>query len=145
MSTVRLHKCATLRHVWVGARQELVGNDGIRIGPVCPKALPAGSQALVGIQTALAKQAAHLFTGRGEHDYVVVEAYSLQPLLSPYADPGIRSIAVRACGTSTGNRSWAVFVTFRYWLHNNRSAALSNALLFAARTRQEWVVWYRYE
>lgn len=110
--------------------------------PACPTARAPSADPLVAIAAAVRRAAPHIFNRPGERPYRIEELYSL---LSPYAEPGVWRTAARACGNTVANRSWAVYVGFPYWVRENRSAALSQALLYAVDTPAGWRVWYRFE
>lgn len=108
----------------------------------CPAALPPEPAAAQGVLSAVARSVPRLYSQPDHRNYQVTALTSLAPRafvptgISPY-----RGIALRRCGARVVNRSWLVFL---YFPKLAPSASLAEGIVYAARTRAGWTVWYRY-
>jgi hypothetical protein len=110
---------------------------------VCPRSLAPDSGSPGAVLTAVRRAAPHLLNRPGEHPYHVVALASLYPFENMYTNTAWITTARKTCGPRVASHSWAVLAIFPYWIANNRGAALSQALLYAANTPHGWTVWLR--
>lgn len=108
----------------------------------CPAALLPGPKAAAGALSAITREQPRLYRGPEYGTYEVTGLASLVPgQWTPSGIEPYRGIAARRCGARVARRSWVIYLFFPKlaW-----SASLSQGLVFSARTRRGWIIWYRY-
>ncbi len=114
--------------------------------PSCPSAVWPGRKAAPRVAKAIQQDMPHLYQRTPGHTkYRIVSMASLAPgrqsvgvknAVLPY-----RRIAAHRCGPTVASRSWVVFLRFP---HFKPSASLAYGVVYVARTRVKWRVWYVY-
>lgn len=119
-----------------------------RSAPHCPHALPGDSRAYFEVARAVKHWIPVFFPDKprshfSSRDYTVWGALSLadrggSPTEVGFPRARLANPARRACGSNVAQRSWAVAVDFPF----APDALLSTHVLYLARTRVGWRLWY---